>query len=137
MRSEVRKNSTSWGRFSMATNIACYKRLIYLSDRIFADCGRTLSVRDPRSRCYLLEGCGSFAEDDGTANSEHTHKSPQANAFCERLIGTIRRECLNFNSAHWIPCANHPEKLGWFTTIATSPFEPRTRNTGGCHFSEH
>jgi hypothetical protein len=35
--------------------------------------GRTVSVRDPRSRCYLFEGCGSLAEDDRTANSENTH----------------------------------------------------------------
>ena len=32
------------------------------------------------------------------------YKSPQANSFCERLIGTIRRECLDFmipiNEAH-------------------------------------
>jgi transposase InsO family protein len=32
------------------------------------------------------------------------YKSPQANAFCERLIGSARRECLDFmipfNEAH-------------------------------------
>jgi hypothetical protein len=32
------------------------------------------------------------------------YKSPQANSFCERLIGTARRECLDFtipfNEAH-------------------------------------
>ena len=32
------------------------------------------------------------------------YKSPQANSFCERLIGTVRRECLDFmipiNEAH-------------------------------------
>jgi hypothetical protein len=36
-RSEVRKNSTSWGRFSMAAKYYVLKRLIFVSDRIFAE----------------------------------------------------------------------------------------------------
>lgn len=36
-RSEVRKKFTSWGRFSMADKYYMLKRLIFLSDRIFAE----------------------------------------------------------------------------------------------------
>jgi putative transposase len=44
-------------------------------------------------------------------------RSPQANAFCERLIGTIRRECLDFV----IPLnERHVRRVlaEWGTTIA-------------------
>jgi hypothetical protein len=66
-------------------------------------------------------------------------QSPQAHAFCERLIGTIRRECLDFiiplSGSH--SCANDPERLGSSLQSRTSTFEPGTGNTRGCHFSEH
>jgi transposase InsO family protein len=45
-------------------------------------------------------------------------RAPQANAFCERLIGTIRRECLDFV----IPLSErHVRRVleeWWLTTIA-------------------
>ena len=45
-------------------------------------------------------------------------RAPQANAFCERLIGTIRRECLDFvvplNERH----VGVSLRSGWRTTIA-------------------
>jgi putative transposase len=40
----------------------------------------------------------------GLTTLKTPYKSPQANSFCERLIGTARRECLDFmiplNEAH-------------------------------------
>jgi len=32
----------------------------------------------------------------GTCTDRTPVRAPQASAFCERLIGTIRRECLDF-----------------------------------------
>jgi hypothetical protein len=40
-------------------------------------------------RDYLLEGRGSFAEDDRTANSENTRAVTASQCFCERLIGSF------------------------------------------------
>jgi anti-anti-sigma regulatory factor len=37
-------------------------------------------------------------------------RAPQANSFCERLVGAIRRECLDF----LIPLNQRHEKLGFF-----------------------
>ena len=42
------------------------------------------------------EGVDRILETMGLAVLETPVRVPQANAFCERLIGTIRRECLNF-----------------------------------------
>jgi hypothetical protein len=41
------------------------------------------------------------------------------------------------NSAQRISRANDTEKLGGSLQSWASTFEPRTRNTGECHFSEH
>jgi transposase InsO family protein len=63
------------------------------------------------------------------------YKSPQANAYCERLIGTVRRECLDFiipiNEAHirqtlksWVPHYNRARphsSLGPATPDPSSP----------------
>ncbi len=38
----------------------------------------------------------STLRSSGLAVLKTPFRSPQANAFCERLIGTVRRECLNY-----------------------------------------
>src|SRR5262245_3355708 len=100
--------------------------------------GRTVSVRDPRSRCYLRGGRGSFAEDDRTASSENTRAVTASQCFLRTAHRYHSTGMFGLHhSAQWISCANDPEKLGGSLQSRTSTFEPRTRNTGGCHFSEH
>jgi transposase InsO family protein len=53
-------------------------------------------IRDPRSR-HDLPGTGRpTLEAMGLVVLKTPVRVPQANAFCERLIGTMRRECLDF-----------------------------------------
>ena len=56
-----------------------------------------LPIRNSRPRCYLLIEVGHGAlKGFGVRVLKTPARAPQANAFCERLIGTIRRECLDF-----------------------------------------
>jgi putative transposase len=58
-------------------------------------------------------------------------QSPQANAFCERLIGTIRRECLD-----WLIPLNDgspptpPPAVGCALQRRAASYEPGTRHSG-------
>ncbi len=56
-----------------------------------------------RDRIYSRELDASL-KSSGVAVLKTPYKSPQANAFCERLLGSARRECLDFiipfNEAH-------------------------------------
>jgi putative transposase len=56
----------------------------------------TTSIRRARPRQHLLRGCRSDDRGNGVTVLKTPVRAPQANAFCERLIGTIRRECLDF-----------------------------------------
>jgi hypothetical protein len=53
-----------------------------------------VSICRPRPRQHLLRG-GRTITAMGLAVLVPV-RTPQANAFCERLIGTIRRKCLDF-----------------------------------------
>src|SRR4030095_1053180 len=100
--------------------------------------GRTVSVRDSRSRCYLLEGCGSLVDDDRNANSENTRAVTASQCFLRTAHRYHSPGMFGLHdSAQWIACANDPEKLGGSLQSRTPTLEPGTRNTGGCHFSEH
>jgi hypothetical protein len=58
------------------------------------------------------------------------YKSPQANSYCERLIGTARHDCLDFmiplNEEH----IRQTLKFGGNITIKMSTFPSRTGNAG-------
>jgi hypothetical protein len=61
------------------------------------DCaGRSgASIRDPRSRHDLLGRGRSHARGDGSGSSRDAGLRSTSQHICERLIGTIRRECLD------------------------------------------
>ena len=58
------------------------------------DQGHRLVIHD-RDAIYS-EGVDRTLEAMGLTVLKTQVRAPQANAFCERVIGTIRRECLDF-----------------------------------------
>jgi putative transposase len=71
-------------------------------ESICGDEGYRFLIHD-RDRIYSRELDASL-KSLGVAVLKTPYKTPQANAFCERLIGSVRRECLDFmipfNEAH-------------------------------------
>lgn len=63
-----------------------------------SDCdGRgTAPLRDPRSRQHFLAGPRSRFVGHGLVRAEDSAVDAASDAVCERLIGTVRRECLDF-----------------------------------------
>jgi hypothetical protein len=56
----------------------------------------SISVRDSRSRFDLFNWARRGVERFRSACSENIVQAPKANAHCERLVGTIRRERLDY-----------------------------------------
>ena len=65
-----------------------------VSDDVLGDEGHRFVIHD-RDTIYS-EGVDRTLEAMGLAILKTPARIPQANTFCERLIGTIRRECLDF-----------------------------------------
>ena len=58
--------------------------------------GRPVSFPHSRPRQHLLAEAGLGTERDGPEDFEDPYRAPQANSYCERLVGSIRRDCLDF-----------------------------------------
>jgi len=81
-RSRQRHSSSHSGLDASAGSRGCHWR-------------ETLSVSRPRPRQHLLFRVDSAVEAMGLSILKTPFRAPQANAFCERLVGSIRRECLD------------------------------------------
>src|SRR4029434_1363454 len=57
--------------------------------------GRSPALFDPRSRCDLRKRGWRHHQRYGNRSRSHRSASPWQNPFVERLIGSIRRECLD------------------------------------------
>ena len=55
-----------------------------------------VSFHHPRPRRDLFRRIGRFADPARSRGDHHAGAQPQANSLCERLIGTLRRECLDW-----------------------------------------
>src|SRR5215831_3698490 len=55
-----------------------------------------LSFCDPRPGRHLLQAIGSGSDGPRSESSSNSGSGAQANAVCERLDGSLRRECLDF-----------------------------------------
>lgn len=53
-------------------------------------------------------------------------RAPKANAYCERLVGSIRRECLDFMIPLGETPAQNPGRVGDTLQPRAPTFEPRT-----------
>jgi hypothetical protein len=58
-----------------------------------------VSIRHPRSRYDFLSPPGFRIAGFGVRVLKTPVRAPTANAYCERLVGTIRRECLDFRAS--------------------------------------
>jgi len=52
--------------------------------------------RSQSPRQHLFLGSGRVILSLGLKVTKTPYRTPQANSFCERLIGTVRRECMDF-----------------------------------------
>jgi putative transposase len=56
-------------------------------------------------------------------------RAPKANAYCERLVGSLRRECLDFMIPLGETSAQNPGRVGDALQPGAPTFEPRTRDS--------
>jgi putative transposase len=102
------------------------------------DCARgsTATIFDSRPRQHLFGGCRLCGARDGFDGAETPVRCRQANAFCERLIGTVRRECLDWlivlNERHlrWF-CTS-----GWVTTTRATARQSRSGHSLTCRSTD-
>jgi putative transposase len=81
--------------------------------------------------CIFSEGVDATVAAMGLTILRTPTRTPQANAFCERLIGTIRRECLDHpDCAERTSVAKHSSCVGRTLQSRTSARESRTGRSG-------